>query len=185
MHTRGSKGSVTYDVRFHYTLDGQRHDDGQQVTAGEFRQRHLGDRLTGRAAMFFGQPICLTTAGNTTRQTLILAGAAPFWNAIMAVFVYRLWITPWRLRRLLETGTAVAGEVTAQRTFRARSGPSVSVRYRFPTPGGPVEGAATVTGKAIQRLDATRPITVVYDPARPRRNAVYEFAGYTTRPMVG
>ena len=85
---------------------------------------------------------------------------------------------PWRTRRLLRTGTAVAGELTGAQPLPGRRGRGGRVRYRFPTPAGPVYATQGVTGDARRAAYDGRPVTVVYDPARPARSVAVELSGY-------
>jgi hypothetical protein len=169
-------------ARLHYTLDDRLWEDRQPVTADELARLHVGDRVTGRAATFLGHALALTSAGNVNRTTGVLALVTVALDAAIALLVYGNWLVPARTRRLLETGTAVAGEVMAAMPFHARGGYRVRVAYRFPTPAGDEGGDVTVNGPPGAATAVGRPVTVVYDPARPTRSTVYEFSGYTVSP---
>jgi hypothetical protein len=48
---------------------------------------------------------------------------ALFWNGVMSVFIYMVWIAPWQEKRLYRWGTPVPGRITAKHT---RSGKRIS-----------------------------------------------------------
>ncbi len=174
--------NASYVARFHYTLDGRAWVDGQQVTADEFNRLHVGDAVDGRAAVFLGHPLVLTAAGSVGHMTGLLAAVAVAFAVMVALLVYGSWVVPARTRRLLETGTAVAGEVMAAMPFHGRRGYGVRVAYRFATPDGDEGGNLTVPGPPTDATAVGRSVTVVYDPGRPSRSTVYELSGYTVQP---
>ena len=169
-------------ARLHYTLDGRLWEDRQPVTADELARLHVGDRVTGRAASFLGHALALTSAGDVNRTTAVLALVTVALDVAVALLAYGNWLVPARTRRLLETGTAVAGEVLASMPFHGRGGYRVRVAYRFPTPAGDEGGDVTVNGRPSTATAVGRPVTVVYDPARPARSTVFEFSGYAVSP---
>lgn len=182
--SRPSNGRGGQAVRFHYDLGGRRRDGEQPVTADEADRARVGDHVSGRAALLLGWPVCLTEIGSVDRQTVSRAVEAGVWAGLVCPFGLAVSIGPrWRRRRLLETGTAVAGEVTAVHDFRRR-GPLVQVDYRFAVEGRAVQGTMRVARATLGGIDAGRPVTVVYDPRRPGRNVAWELAGFAlVRPV--
>lgn len=100
---------------------------------------------------------------------------ALFWNGIVSVFVYMLWIAPWRQRRLLIHGRAVVGEVTCNRGSKGKW----TIEYIYCTPEGTSHsGSASMTGK---EHPAHGPAIVVYDENRPKRSLLYAAALWQLR----
>ena len=176
----GGRHRTTYHrVRYHYDWNGARVDADQQVTAAEQRQAVAGGRVPGRVGVVFGRPICLAAVGSVAGQTWSYAGGTAVFAGIPAVIAWAVVRSRRRQRRLVETGTAVGGEVTA--AFRGRQTSAVqTVAYRFATPAGPVEGKVQVGDSDAKRTPVVvgLTVTVLYDPGDPRRNTVYEWSDF-------
>ena len=108
-----------------------------------------------------------------------LAGAALFWNGILSVFVYLLWILPWREKQLYRWGTPVPGRITGKHT---RTGKSVSyyLDYEFISPRwGVLKRQQTIAGQ--QYYHQTHPgqlVTILCYPQKKRPSVIYEFGSF-------
>ncbi|MEZ0265192.1 MAG: DUF3592 domain-containing protein, partial [Phycisphaerae bacterium] len=112
---------------------------------------------------------------------LIPALFAPVVGLLCWALYLGMVVRPRRRRWLYTDGTAVPGTVTGGRVARVKGGTLYYVWYEFaPADGsgrreskqmvaGPEEYAAALSG---------RPVTVLYDPGRPKRSVVYEYGGY-------
>ncbi len=173
----GRRGELHY-VRFRYDWDGRVVDDEQKVTADEAARARPGAAVAGRAASVLGWDLCLADVGSVGRQTATRAAQAAVWCGGLCVVGFVAVIVPRRTRRLLETGTAAAGEVVSVFLTDRRSAPA-QVTYRFDAPDGPRQSTMQVSRSVLGDTAAGRPVTVVYDPRRSERNTVFELAGYT------
>ncbi|HYE17579.1 MAG TPA: DUF3592 domain-containing protein [Tepidisphaeraceae bacterium] len=90
-------------------------------------------------------------------------------------------VRPRRRRWLYTDGAAVPGTVTGGWTRRIKSSTMYHIGYQF-TPAGesaPRAASHTVAGEAeYEQALSGKPVTVLYDPARPKRNVMYEYGGY-------
>ena len=178
-HRGGPRTRYTYAARFHYALAGRTWADDQSVDAVTAGRLHAGDRAAGRAAVVLGHAFAVTDlAGPPARQAVLLAAAAGLFDAFAVLAFRGTYLLPWQARRLLRTGTAVAGELTGTQPLSGRGGRGGRVRYRFPTPAGPVYATQWATDIARRAAYDGRPVTVVYDPARPTRSVAVELSGY-------
>ena len=103
-----------------------------------------------------------------------------FWNSMMGVFVYGIWIQPWRVRLLYKYGDVTGGLLVGK---RSRSGKSttyyVSYTFKHPLSGETVEGETQVRNRAAwEKAWEAQPVTVLYSFNKPRRSTVYEYGGY-------
>lgn len=80
-------------------------------------------------------------------------------------------------RRLLSSGTAAVGRVLSADKAKGVLG----VEYEYPTPSGTVRGSTGIDLMRVRRAfgfvpGANDTVFIVFDPARPRRSAVWGFA---------
>jgi Protein of unknown function (DUF3592) len=120
-------------------------------------------------------------------QVAITCVVAAIWNGILAVFVWHLYIRPWRQRRLVRYGQPVPGTVSDVKSAIPRRGPAYTVTYVYKLPFDPTTGDADryamgkATVEAPQSAANVRPgdiLTVLYDPRRPTRSLLYRFSDY-------
>jgi Protein of unknown function (DUF3592) len=110
--------------------------------------------------------------------------AALFWNAIMSVFVYMLYVRPWRLRQLVRWGWPTEGIVRHVHRYMNKGTKMVQVRYEYVVPpdavqsGGVFTGKTSGTGPAAEAFHVGSIVTVLYDPRRPKRNLLYALADF-------
>ena len=103
-----------------------------------------------------------------------------FWDSIMSVFLYQLWIKPLRLRQLYKHGEACEGTLVKKRVQTGKSS-SYYVSYTFKHP---LTGELIATESQVWNVDAWKAakegalVTILYAPNNPRRSAVYELGGY-------
>jgi hypothetical protein len=98
-----------------------------------------------------------------------------FWNGVLSVFVYAIYYSPWRVRRLYRSGTPVIGRVIGKRFSRASKSIRHYVRYAYQTlEGQALEGEVGVGVKEHDSVAAGSPVTVLYDPRKAKRSVVYE-----------
>ncbi len=105
---------------------------------------------------------------------------ALFWNGVMSVFVYQMWVVPIRTRRLYEKGDVTTGRVTAKNTVRKGKGTAHRVAYTFtdPVTGEAVSGSVDAVLDRFEQVKEGDAVTVLYRANKPRVNTVYELGGY-------
>jgi hypothetical protein len=109
-------------------------------------------------------------------------------TAAVGKCLWNLYVTPWKLRRLLRHGEATAGVVVDKQATRGRP-PTYVLTYQFQPPARPWEGGDSASPPAVKAsmkvysddflgCQVGDPVLVVYDPARPRRSVIYRYADY-------
>ncbi len=167
-----SDSGETYRATYHYVLAGHTHAGAGQVSGG------LHARLTPGSAV---PALAVRLPGGRAYGVVIdpglarlYAGFALLWNAVMIPVAVWLYVTPARRRRLLRTGDVVAGQVTVVGPWDAESA-SAWVSYTYHPPGQPAAaGRQSYAGPPELLPHPGDAVTVVYDPARPRRSVAYE-----------
>ena len=108
----------------------------------------------------------------------VLVFIAAFWNGIMFIFIYMLWIKPLRLFALYKFGLATTGWIVSKRSAQGRS-TSHYVTYTFKDPFTGQDYKSETQVVAINWLDLEEgdEVTVLYSPTNPKRSTVYGMSG--------
>jgi hypothetical protein len=166
------KGGDYYYIHYHYVLNGRRHEG----TETRNLRPAVGQTFAGRAAELNGHA---TIDPPTLRagDILPLVGIAIFWNGVLWAFLYIAWVAPIRQRRLARYGEATGGVVTGKQARRGK-GTTYSVSYEFEVDGHKLRGKFDVTSAAYGRAHQGMPITVLFDPSRPKRSLPHELSDF-------
>ncbi len=107
-----------------------------------------------------------------TWKAIIFAG---FWNAVVSLFVYLLYIRPWRRKRLVKTGAAGTGKVVARRIDRGAKGtPQFVVEYEYLALGQSYRGEEMTDESLYNAFPNGRRLSVIYDPKKPSRSVALD-----------
>jgi hypothetical protein len=177
------KGGLMYDIYYYYLLDGRRYDERASVGQGTYNQTRVGDRHKGRASGLWGHALFVGPAEWEETGPLGMLGFALFWNGILSVFVYVLWVVPLRERWIVRVGQPALGIVTGRRERSGRGGKTYLLTYAFITPEGlEYTGKCSVTNWVYQTAMDGSALIVLYDPRRPRWNLAYEYCDFVVGP---
>jgi hypothetical protein len=180
--SRGSKGGITYHVDFHYLLNGRSIADHQQVSKIQYDRARIGQRVAGRAMMLLKWPVCVTQIGSVAGM---MAGFTVFWDAFLVLFISLMVVPLLREKRLISQGTPAAGTITGHHLIRGKS-TAYSITYRYHiSDGTEINGRKMVTRTLYNSAVIGSAVTVLYDPAKPKRSVPYEFSNYEVVPLVG
>ena len=103
---------------------------------------------------------------------------AGFWNGIMSVFLYGLWVAPYRQKQLVALGAATSGRVVGKRTHQRKS-VTYYVSYAFETAAGEaVQGEMTTSRAGWLKAEDGQVVTVIYWPEKPSRSTVQGLGDY-------
>jgi len=109
-----------------------------------------------------------------------LALAMIFWNLVVGVFVYQLWVKPLRARWLYKYGETVTGTLLRKR-METRKSAYYYITYSFhhPYSGQTLEKEIEVWHEPLWNLAVEgQPVTVLFSRNNPKYSTVYEFGGY-------
>jgi hypothetical protein len=159
-----------YVVGYEYTVDNRSYQKGVFITQQHWQLLQVGSPLAIRylpsdPAQSFpaADP---PSAQNQWAVALPLAAMALFFMVSFAAIQLS---AVWPKRRLLARGSPARGIVTRCRVNQGRRGGYI-VHYDFP-----LEDGSQCQGRALSRsqLAENSAVTILYDPNRPRRNALY------------
>jgi hypothetical protein len=183
---RSSKGRTNYHLNYAYEAGGKQRTGERTIS-----QRQYG-KLTGGSTGGMIPPIQIWTAhlGGYYFEQVVLSDESPwesvglavlfalFWNGVLSVFVYFLWIAPWQEKRLDRWGTPVPGRITGMRT---RSGKRISycLDYEFIQPQlGLLRKWQTIQGKQYRHAHKGQLVTVLCYPHKKRPTVIYEYGSF-------
>ena len=102
-----------------------------------------------------------------------------FWDSVLSVFLYQLWIKPLRRRQLYKHGATTDGTVLNKRAKTGKNSTYyISYTFADPTTGQLITAETEVLVADYDRARISKPVTVLYAPANPKRSTIYEFGGY-------
>jgi hypothetical protein len=181
-----SKGRTYRYVHYEYMVGGQLHTGQVTMSGADYEQVAVGDRFAVRA---------LESAPETD-PWVRLPGQTPvadvggkwlmalFWNGVVSVFVWAVYVHPWRVRRLVRWGQPTEGIVRAVTVSINKNTKSYHVTYEYAAPGDDLLGPTlytrkmTSTQKAAAATKVGDLVTVLYDPDRPKRSVIYRLTDY-------
>jgi hypothetical protein len=183
-----SKGGTIYYIDYRYVAGGREYTNSETVGAVTYarvsgsaqpegrpvtvRVRHL--ELGPSSPHLFAQG---HSVWGTVGERLLIA---LFWNGIVSVFVYVLWVAPIRKYLLLRHGQTTTGRVVSTRERKGKGTTYLATFcFRDPESGREIEREMEVAGEPLYVMAQGRPeVTVVYSPRNPRRAIAYELSGY-------
>lgn len=108
-----------------------------------------------------------------------------FWNGLLSFFIYKIYVYPYRLRRMYKLGAEATGTVTGK-TITRRKTTIYRAQYQFTTPDGRDWPASTSVAKKIyDQTTPGQPIHVLYRPDNPKWSQVYEMGNYDILDAAG
>lgn len=182
---KDSKGRRTrYNANFTYTLPTGQRQSREFIASSQYRQlmrvapqsRTLTIRAIKVGPFVYDKPI--TSNGDAWASVVGVWFFGLFWCAITGVFVYLLYLQPFRQRLLYRSGDITPGKIVSKRTQRGKT-TTHYLRYVFTLPDGRQFEKEMNTKRALwETAQVDQPVTVLYFPANPKRSIVYDFGPY-------
>ncbi len=184
--SRSSKGVKHYYMKYTFTVDRQPYSEDVPVSQERFAEIHEGDAITVRA---------LESAPDTGQWPRIpghwpiqeLGGKwffALFWNGVMSIFVWQMYVVPYRQCGLVRWGQPTEG-IIRNKTKQVNKGTkSYRLTYEFAAPAADGSKGQVLTGKMTTTLTEAanahegQLVTVLYHPDKPWRNTLYAYSCY-------
>jgi hypothetical protein len=182
----GSKGRTNYNLQYSYEADGQTHKGERSIKSNEYERlsraadAEPAETLEVRALNIAGYQTEEAFFPNESRAkpVLFVLLFALFWNAILSVFVFILWVAPWMEKRLYKYGKPVVGRVVKMHTKHAKS-TSYHLDYEFDHPGlGQRIATMIVPYDRWQQAREGESVTVLCHPHRKRPTLIYEYGDF-------
>jgi Protein of unknown function (DUF3592) len=189
--TQGKKGPY-YSADYVYPVDQIEYEGKVSLEANEYAAMREGQPITVK--VFAPGVECGHWPGVASHSPLREVGGivfgAVFWNGIMSIFVYMLYVRPWRQRWMVRRGLPTAGLVRQVQQWSNKGTKMVRIRYDYAVPagghtrGGVFSGKMTASGSQVNAVAIGEIVTVLYNPGRPHRSLVYALADYKAVPLT-
>jgi hypothetical protein len=186
---RRYKSGQTHHLHYVFVVDDREYTGEASVSQQRFGEINEGGAITVRAlesAPSWGE--WPRVPGHS--PLLDLGGIwlfALFWNGILSIFVWTVYLRPWRNRCLVRYGQPTQGII---REVKAQSGKG-STRYRITyeyavpsldgTDGQVHSGKTSTTRKEGAYASVGNLVTVLYDPRKPWRSVIYKYCEYRVK----
>jgi hypothetical protein len=109
----------------------------------------------------------------------MIGGMALFWNGILSVFLYGIFLSPYRQKRLLRHGHEAAGRLTSMTSYQGGRGRMNSrVVYVYRVAGIEYQNATILSRHQIGDIHEGMIVRVIYDPAKPKRSIAVELSAW-------
>lgn len=110
-------------------------------------------------------------------DTWVSGGIALFWNSILSVFIYAIYILPYRKKRLLMYGVETSGQVTACSSHRGpKGGIRYAVAFSYMVNGLKHENTENVTKAEFENIHEGMSLRIMYDPIKPQRSTAAQLS---------
>jgi hypothetical protein len=185
--SHSSKNGDHYTLKYRFEAGGETKFDSDTVGWSVYQiyqHQTLGQTNPPVTVHYLGLgPLhhsALREGGSLWSQIGSLTLWAGFWNGVLSIFVYQIWIKPLRARQLYKYGNSTSGKLLSRRVRTGKSS-SYYVSYRFndPLSGQVYESEIQVWNtEDWQQAVEGQAVTVLFAQNNPKRSTVYEFGGY-------
>ena len=182
-----SKHGDSYTLNYRFEAGGETRFDSDTVDKYlylTYQNQNLGQTAPPVTVRYLGLgPLhhsALLEGGSPWSKIGFLVLWAGFWNGVLSVFVYQLWVKPIRARLLYKYGASTSGKLLHKRVSRGKSSTYyVSYRFNDPFTGQEYNSEIQVwNAEDWQQAMEGQPVTVLFAQNNPKRSTVYEFGGY-------
>lgn len=169
----GAKSSVTYKVAYSFTHGVADYSGSTQIDQKAYQRLRDGGPVPIVYLSFAPQYVSdyQDPHQRFPANTGFLLFIALFWNGIVAIFVYVLYIDPWRRKQLIIHGMEVPGQIQAKRLQRgAKGGTRHVVDYTYTVQGQLRHASITTTRAQHEACQEGDTLAIAYDPLKPQRS---------------
>ena len=107
-----------------------------------------------------------------------------FWDGIVALFVWTIYVWPVIAKRIYQWGTPAVATIVDKKTVSGEDSATYTIAYEFTPgdihgrPGSTIVGRQSVPESAWKEASTGDRCTVLYSPKRPRMNVLYRYGDY-------
>jgi len=177
-------GDPLYTVAYTYRVGGTEYRGSSAVSRETFTR--VSDGGVVRVVVFPLAPgVGSSIAGEPGRGSALLFVVvfAVFWNGILSVFLWQIYVLPYLHKQLFRLGSPVTGTVTKKEVARGKQGDRHVIHYQYAA-GGETAAPSLLSGKMVVPKEGFGlvaegdQLTVLYAPRRPSRSLLYRWGEY-------
>jgi hypothetical protein len=170
---------ISFDIEYQFDQSGFIGQD--DVLPSEYQTFHIGQSIS--AHLIHLGPLDYSTLDRSARayarNRSILWFGATFALAIGGVLFYAIWLLPWRSHWLAKNGHAAFGAVVEKSIVHgSRRHLFFTLTYQFKASGILHANRIRVNSHRYDSADVQDLVIILYDPARPTRNIVYDYCNF-------
>lgn len=181
----GSKGGATYKVAYSFTHNVTEYSGNSQIDQAIYQQLRESRSIPIVYLSFLPQYVSDYREpghffpANTGSFFLI----AIFWNGVVGVFIYVLYIDPWRRKQLIRHGTAAMGRIEAMSIQRGSKGAArYMVNYSYEVENQRHEASISTTREQYEAHQIGESVAITYDPVKPKRSVPVDLSPWELAP---
>jgi hypothetical protein len=180
---------TTYSVNVAYAVGNQVCTTSTNVDADVHSQLHAGQAYPVRVFAPWPHTLPVPLGPGSSLWDFTAGGRilfALFWNGLMSMFFWFVWIDPWRKYQLLKWGHVTPGIISSKQVVPGKNvSYKLTYSYQAPISRDPdgiqvdmqfFEGSMSVSKPEFNRAEFGQGVTVLYDPAKPKRSVAYEYS---------
>ena len=175
---KARRGTVYY---IHYEFDRSRFTSRDQVLPAEYPTFPIGQPVKAHLIHLgpLGYAVLDRSTGNYVRCRLVLWLGALFALTIGSALFHALWLTPRRAHWLTQNGQATFGAVVEKRILHTRRRHlHFSLTYQFKAHGVLRARQINISPARYESTGVKDLVIILFDPARPGRNIVYDYSDF-------
>jgi len=182
------KGGSNYSIGYRVTFDGATEDQVLPASEEEFSRFQEGQRVPARALRIWNWStfVLLDPEVNLLQLTFLAVCLLLVAYGLIALALWATLFSRLQRRRLVRRGTACTGTLTGTRIGGAGRGNLYYLSFQFKTPEGvEMTSESDVAFGVYSAARVGTSVTMLYDPARPKRSIAYEYCDYEVVPSTG
>ena len=180
VQVRGEKRDAHF-VDFTYAVKEQKYSGRARVNRDRFDSLQVGDAIPLQVLPWTPDSARLAIGRGFEFLAVAIAWAIAIVPCtILGGFLWQFYFVPWFQRKLLRNGLVTSAII---RSIESGEGKGYRIGYEYaPAANGAnplvLQGQMTANGPRAEALKVGDVLTVIYDPRRPHRSVLYQFAEY-------
>ncbi len=174
------KNGYAYHIHYQYEVDHLIHTKKETVSLPEYNALNEGSEIQVKYLNFgfhvFGTMI--RPQPHPWQQVGMVVFFTVFWNGIVMVFAWAIYIDPWIRKRLVQLGVTAEGKILSKDVVRRKTA-VYQVQYEFRPAFGPMRiGTMQVQQADWEQAEAGQQVTILHFANHPRWSLIYRFADF-------
>src|SRR6267142_479197 len=175
-----------YHIKYEYDAHGVHHGGERTCSGSEYdaigdpRRAQPPPPIQIRSIFVLGRDFheALLPGESGLRSIGFFLIFALFWNAVLSLFVYFLWIAPWRTRQLYRWGAPVPGRILSKRISSGED-TTYYLDYEFIQPKfGVLRKQQSVSSDRFNQANEGQLVTVLCHPRKKSPAVIYEYGDF-------
>jgi hypothetical protein len=175
-----AEGGTSYTLRYKYRVAGSEHNKSAHVSKNEYKRIQDGEELRVRFLPGLSEMSAkLPDTTNGLFMTLFMIGFTTFWDLLIGVFCWGIFIYPFVEKNILRNGVATEAQVVDLIVDATGEDMIYKLKYRFYLASGAcLDGEVSVDRSQYYATNRGDRITVLYLPSKPQDHRTLEYSQF-------